>query len=170
MLEDPFSPLSFIAGPAILANACAILQNGATTRYSLAITQWRDFRVSVAAGDDRLEQQYLDPDAALALAERRVRLQLRSLGLLNAAAALFAATAVLSLGGAFLVQAGIVRAAPVVSAMMSAGGIALLFLLASTMTFFREGACSRALLMLHRSSRERSDAGQNRRIVSSHAA
>lgn len=32
MFEDPFASLSFIAGPAILTNACAILQNGATIR------------------------------------------------------------------------------------------------------------------------------------------
>jgi len=68
VLDDPFLPLSFIAGPAILTNACAIMQNGATTRYNLAITQWRDFRASLAAGDDRLAQQYLDAQEAVALA------------------------------------------------------------------------------------------------------
>ncbi|WP_207478386.1 DUF2721 domain-containing protein [Arenibaculum pallidiluteum] len=150
MLEDPFTPLSFIAGPAILTNACAILQNGATTRYSLAITQWREFRASLGDGDGRLALQYAAPEAAVAIAERRVRLQLRGLGFLNAAVALFAATTVLGLGGALLVQLGEIPAAPVGLAMAIAAGLAFLFLLAASTSFFREGACGRALLRLHR--------------------
>lgn len=86
MFEDPFASLSFIAGPAILTNACAILQNGATTRYNLAIAQWLDFRASVGAGDDRIGLQYADPEAAVVLAGRRVRLQLRGMALLSATA------------------------------------------------------------------------------------
>lgn len=93
MFEDPFASLSFIAGPAILTNACAILQNGATTRYNLAIAQWLDFRASVGAGDDRIGLQYADPEAAVLLAGRRVRLQLRGMALLNSAVALLSATA-----------------------------------------------------------------------------
>lgn len=150
MLDDPSSPLSFVAGSAILTNACAIMQNGATVRYNLAITQWRDFRASLVAGDERLAQQYQDTQAAVRLAERRVRLQLNELGLLNAAVALFAATAVLGLSGAFLVQARVLPATPVDMVMLGASGAALLLLLAATITFFREGACGRALLVLHR--------------------
>ncbi|PWC93291.1 hypothetical protein [Azospirillum sp. TSO5] len=93
MFEDPFASLSFIAGPAILTNACAILQNGATTRFNLAIAQWRDFRASVGAGDDRIALQYADPEAAVVLAGRQVRLQLRGMALLNSAVALLSATA-----------------------------------------------------------------------------
>jgi hypothetical protein len=151
MLEDPFSSLSFIAGPAILTNACAIMQNGATMRYNLAIAQWREFHASLTAGDARLTQQYRDPEAALALAERRVRLQLRGLSLLNAAVSLFAATTVLSLSGALLVKSGIVAAGPVGFVMFGAAGGAFALLLASTATFLRESSCARALLMLHRS-------------------
>ncbi|WP_338662409.1 DUF2721 domain-containing protein [Pararoseomonas sp. SCSIO 73927] len=150
MLEDPLSPLSFTAGTAILTNACAIMQNGATTRYSLAITQWREFHASLSAGDGRLAQQYLDADAALALAERRVRLQLKGLGLLGAASALFAATTVACLSGAFLVRVSGFPATPFGFAVMAAGGVALLLLLASTVAFFRETSCGRALLVLHR--------------------
>lgn len=146
MLDDP---LPFAAGTAILTNACAILQNGATLRYNLAITQWRDFRASLAASDGRLAQHYRDPGAALALAERRLRLQLRGLGLLNAAVALFAASTVASLGGAFLARAGLVPALPLGHALTVAGGAALLFLLAAAHTFFRESACGRGLLRLH---------------------
>lgn len=54
LADNPFVALTFIAGPAVLTNACATLQNGATLRYGLAISQWREFRASIAAGDDRL--------------------------------------------------------------------------------------------------------------------
>ncbi len=150
MLNDPSSPLSFVAGSAILTNACAIMQNGATVRYNLAITQGRDFRASLVAHDERLAQQYIDTQAALGLAETRVRLQLRGLGLLNAAVALFAATTVLGLSGAFLVQARLLPALPVRIVMLAASGVGLVLLLAATLTFFRESACGRALLVLHR--------------------
>ena len=76
MSYDPFSTLTFITGPAILTNACAILQNGVTLRYNLAITQWREFHASLAADDGRLSMLFVDPRRALSLAERRIRLQL----------------------------------------------------------------------------------------------
>ena len=42
MADNPFLPLSFIAGPAILTNASAVLLNGASIRYNLGIGLWRD--------------------------------------------------------------------------------------------------------------------------------
>lgn len=155
MPYDPFSALSFITGPAILTNACAILQNGATTRYNLAITQWREFRASVAADDDRLSLLYIDPERALSLAERRIHMQLRALGLLNAAVALFAATTVCGLVGAFLVQALSVPSGAVSLVMIVAGGAALAVMLAALGALFREGACSRGMVRLHPLASER---------------
>lgn len=149
MLETSLSPLTFAAGTAILTNACAIMQNGATTRYSLAITHWRELRAAQAAGEAGLAREYVDADAALGLAERRVRLQLRGLGLINAAVALFAATTVACLAGAGLEQVSDLMAASLRVAVTLAAITALLLLLASTMAFFREGACGRALLALH---------------------
>ncbi|MGQ9368403.1 hypothetical protein [Azospirillum sp. ST 5-10] len=154
MLEDPFASLSFIAGPAILTNACAILQNGATTRYNLAITQWREFRASVVAHDDRISRQYVAPEAAVALAGRRVRLQLRGLAFLNTAVALFAAATLVGLVGAVLVQVRGLPAEGVALTMAACGTAALLALLGATATFFFESACGGALLRLHR---ERAD-------------
>lgn len=155
MQYDPFSALSFITGPAILTNACAILQNGATTRYNLAITQWREFRASLAADDDRLSLHYVDPQRALSLAERRIHLQLRALGLLNAGIALFAATTVCGPVGAFLVQALSVPSGAVGLVTIAAGGAALAVMLAAIGALFREGACSRAMLRLHPLASER---------------
>ncbi|UVF21469.1 DUF2721 domain-containing protein [Microvirga terrae] len=149
MPYDPFSALSFITGPAILTNACAILQNGATTRYNLAVTQWREFRALIASGDDRLSLLYIDPERALSLAEQRIHLQLRALGLLSAGVALFAVTTVGGLLGAFLVQALSVPSGAVSLVMIVAGGAALAVMLAAVGALLREGACSRAMVRLH---------------------
>ena len=46
--------------------------------------------------------------------------------------------------------------------MMIAGGASLLLLLASTVTFFQESACGRALLRLHRRVGEDADPEQER--------
>jgi hypothetical protein len=149
MFDNPFFPLSFIAGPAILTNACASLQTGATLRYNLAITQWREFRASLAVPDDRLSTQFSDPAIAVALAERRIRLQLGGLSLLNAAMALFAATTILGLAGAFLVEVKYFPANLVTFIMVGTGGAGLLLILASTVVFLLEGACGRAMLGPH---------------------
>ena len=76
MIDNPFVALTFIAGPAILTNACAILQNSA------------------------------DPDAAIGFAQRRIRLLLRGLDCLYAAVALFGVGALLGLIGAILAAEG----------------------------------------------------------------
>jgi len=149
MSYDPFSALSFITGPAILTNACATLQNGATIRYNLAITQWREFRASIAAGEDRLPQLFADPERALSLAERRIQLQLRALGLLNASVALFGATTVCGLIGTFLIQALSVPSGAVSLFMTTASGAALAVMLAAIGALFIEGACGRNMVRLH---------------------
>ena len=149
MPNDPFSALTFITGPAILTNACAILQNGATTRYNLAITQWRDFRASLAADDSRLALLYVDPASAMLLAKRRIHLQLRALNLLNAGVALFGATTVGGLIGTFLVQTLAVQPGTVGLFMTIAGAAALIVMLAAIGALFLEGACGRAMLRLH---------------------
>ena len=149
-MTDPFAALTFVTGPAILANACATLQNGASTRYHLAITQWREFRAAIAAGDeDRLALLFVDPPRALALAERRIHLQLRGLALLNAGVGLFGAITVCGLVGAALVEARIVPSSTMRLFMLAAGGVALAFMLAAIGAFFLESACGRTLVRLH---------------------
>jgi hypothetical protein len=66
-LTDDIVPLAFIAGPAILANACAILQNGAALRHNLAVAQWRDFHASLVARDERIHALYVDVGRAVRL-------------------------------------------------------------------------------------------------------
>ncbi len=156
MPSDPFAALTFITGPAILTNACAILQNGVNIRYNLAITQWRDFRASVAAQDDRLALLFVDPNLALHLAERRVHLQLRALDLLNAAAALFGAATVGGLVGAFLIQTLSVPAELVRLIMIVAAGAALAAMLWAFWTLSQESACGRSMVRLHRLAGDRS--------------
>jgi hypothetical protein len=149
MPSDAFSALTFITGPAILTNACAILQNGVNIRYNLAITQWREFRASIAEADDRLAHLFVDPNLALSVAERRVHLQLRALGLLNAATALFGAATVCGLIGAFLVHTLWVPAVSVRLLMVAAGGAALATLLGAIVILFLESACGRSMVQLH---------------------
>jgi hypothetical protein len=149
MIDDPFAALAFVTGPAILTNACAILQNGVTTRYNLAIPQWREFRASIAAEGDHLSSLYIDPERALALAERRIRLQLHALNLLNGAAALFGTTTVCGLIAAFLVQSTSVPVGWVSLFTILASGAALSVMLAAVGALFLEGHCGRAMLRLH---------------------
>jgi hypothetical protein len=149
MSYDPFSALTFVTGPASLTDACAILQNGTTTRYNLAVTQWREFQSSIAADEDRLSLLYVDPDRARWLAERRIHLQLRALGLLNAGVALFGATSICGLIGVFLVQALSVPFGAVSVFMAVASGAALTVMLAAIGTLFTEGACGRDMVRLH---------------------
>lgn len=143
--------------PTILTNACAVLQNGATARYNLAIAQWRDFRASVAAGDGRVALQYAAPEAAVVLAGRRVRLQLHGMAFLNSAVALFAATTLVGLVGAMLAQFRGRSAGGVALAMAACGIVALLALLGAIATFFFESACGGAPLRLHRGSGDGSE-------------
>jgi hypothetical protein len=152
MTDQPFAALSAIAAPAILTNACAIMQNGAAMRHNLAITQWREFRASYASGDDKLRDLFVDADTALALAQRRVHLQLSGLWLLHVAVAVFAATTVGGLAGAVLVQGRLIPAPAVIVGIVLTGGAALFLLLAVTALFFAASTCSRALMRLHRAT------------------
>lgn len=146
LVENPFVALTFIAGPAVLTNACATLQNGATIRYGSAITQWREFRASIASDGDMLSRQYADVDAAIRLAQLRIRLLLRGLDFLYAAVAFFALGALLGLIGAILAGGGrhIVSVWLVIG--VGAGGLALL--LCALFMFTSESRCTRGLLRL----------------------
>lgn len=149
MSYDPFSALTLITGPAILTNACAILQNGATLRYNLAITQWREFHASLAADDGRLSQLFVDPARALSLSERRIRLQLRALELLNAGVGLFGATTICGLVGDFLVQTFAMPSWLVGVFVIGTGSMALAVMFTSIGALFLESACGRAMVRLH---------------------
>ncbi len=148
MIDNPFVPLTFIAGPAILTNACAILQNSATLRYGLAIPQWREFRASLADRSGLLESLYADPDLALVLAERRIRLVLRGLDLLYAAVGLFGTTSLLGLAGAVLATSehAFAPAALFVWLVIIFAAVGLLLLLGAMACFTAESHCARALL------------------------
>lgn len=144
IVANPFVTLTFIAGPAVLTNACAILQNSATMRYGLAVPQWREFRVSIAAGDGMLTELYSDPAGALDLAERRIRLLLRGLDCLYVAVALFGLGSLIGLAGAILAAEG--RALVPIWIVVAIGGAGLVALLTAMTYFIRESRCVRGLL------------------------
>ena len=148
-IDNPFFPLSFIAGPAILMNASAIMQNGTNIRYSLAVTQWREFNALLTARDNSIASLYTDPVATLRLAERRIHLLLRGLNLLNVAIGLFGMTTFLGLFGSFLARAENGLAAPATFMMIGFGGLGVLFLLAATGAFLCESANAKKMIKLH---------------------
>lgn len=146
LVDNPFVALTFIAGPAVLTNACATLQNGATLRYGLAISQWREFRASIAAGDERLSRQYADPAEAIRIAQNRIKLLLRGLDCLYAAVAFFGFGALLGLLGAVLSAAG--RDLVSVWLVIGVGAAGLTLLLCAMLMFTAESRCARRLLGL----------------------
>lgn len=148
MADSLFATLSLIAGPAVLTNACAIFQNGATMRYGLAIPHWRDLRSSRAHGDGLLGD-FSDPDEVLRLASHRVHLLLASLRYLHLAVALFAVTSVLGLVGALLIATMDAVSRVLTWVIVATGMAGLLLLLAAVLTFSREVQCSRKMLTLH---------------------
>jgi hypothetical protein len=146
--ENPLLPLSFIAGPAILTNACAIMQNSATMRYQLAISQWREFRAAIAIGDGALAALYSDPDRALELGAFRIKLLLWGLNALYSGVAFFGATTFLGLVGAFGSSVSPILATGLLAAMIAAAGLGLAALLVAVFCFTRESRCAHLLLKL----------------------
>ncbi len=146
-VENIFYPLSFIAGPAILTNACAVMQNSASLRYSLAIQQWREFH-SLSPQGRSLAQQYADPAQVLKTAEKRIRCILLGLSFLYIAVALFGTTCILALAGSFSVGGESIGAAVTYLLVITAAA-GLLSLFAATTAFLLETAAARALLRLH---------------------
>ena len=120
-----------------------------TLRYNLAITQWREFHASLAADDGRLSAVFVDPRRALSLAERRIRLQLRALELLNSGVALFGATTICGLLGDILVTTLSAPSWLVSIFVICTGSAALAVMLAAIGALFLESACGRAMVRLH---------------------
>lgn len=151
MVENPFLPLSFIAGPAILTNASTVLLNGASIRYNLAVGLWRDLQ-SERHGHGHGTgpgSTYPDLDVALELARRRVVFIVRALNLLYCAVGGFGLSTLTGLTGAMLpVDEASWTITLAKSATLLAGGFALLCLLGAAATFTLESRCTVALLRL----------------------
>ena len=149
-IENTTTLISFIAGPAILTNACAIMLSGASGRYGLAIPQWREFRSLLAAHQGRLSD-YTDTSAAIVLAERRILLLLRTMSFLHLAVVLFASSTLLALlaamSSALFILGWLLM--PLLALMASCAAAGLAFLIAATFAYMSEGACGRSLLKLH---------------------
>ena len=147
---SPAIIIAFIGGPAILANACAVLQSSATVRHNLSISQWREFNASTASHDQRLSNLYADPDLMILLARRRIRLQLQQTRYLLLAACLFAATSFVALFSAFAAEASLNSLASYSSFVMIGSGVsAVLLMLCATILFYRECNHAERMLSLH---------------------
>lgn len=150
LIENPFQSLTVLAGPAILTNACTIMQNSASIRYTLAVTQWRELRASLACSDTSLASLYTDPARMAALSGQRVRHLLRGLDLLFIAVALFGVTTFLALCGALFSSASTSWTGPAMIALSSVGGVGLAAMIAATSSFLLECATGRLMIRLHR--------------------
>lgn len=149
MGEVPLVPLSFIAGPAVLANACAIMQNGASIRYNLAVQQLREFRASIAAQDMRVATLYDDVGQAARLSQNRVLILLRELELLLAAGWLFGLTSLMAVMSSILAERQSEFATALTLVMTAVGGVGLTLLLGASVRFRSECRCARELVHLH---------------------
>jgi hypothetical protein len=148
-MDNPFLPLSFIAGPAILTNASTVLLNGASIRYNLAIGLWRDLEAELHGRGTATGFLFKDRPHAMRLAERRVVYIVRALTLLYAAVAGFGLSTLTGLGGALLADHGPDLAVEVAkAATLLAGAFALMCLLAAAGTFTLESRCTMRLLRL----------------------
>jgi hypothetical protein len=149
MADNPFLPLSFIAGPAILTNASTVLLNGASIRYNLAIGLWRDLQAELHGHTASVHSPYSDPAQALELAHKRVTLIVSALNLLYAAVGGFGFSTLTGLVGAFMTTSapGVAVSAAKVATLLS-GGFALVSLLAAAGVFMLESRCTMGLLRL----------------------
>ncbi len=149
MDANPFLPLSFIVGPAILTNGCAVLLNGASIRYNLAIGLWRDLQAELHSAHPALVTPYSDRAMALELANRRVVLLLWAINLLYLAVGGFGVSALTGLTGAILSETkpgAWVEAAKDVT--VAAGVIGLFCLLSAAVFFILESRCTFGLLRI----------------------
>ncbi|MCW6512468.1 DUF2721 domain-containing protein [Lichenifustis flavocetrariae] len=148
-MDNPFLPLSFIAGPAILTNASTVLLNGASIRYNLAIGLWRDLEAESHGRGTATGFLFTDRGRALLLAERRVVYIVRALTLLYAAVAGFGLSTLTGLSGALLADGGPGWAVDAAKfATLIAGAFALFCLLVAAGTFTLESRCTMKLLHL----------------------
>ena len=148
-MDNPFLPLSFIAGPAILTNASTVLLNGASIRYNLAIGLWRDLEAELHGHGSAAGFLFLDRPHALTL--------------LYAAGGGFGLSTLTGLTGALLADGGPAWAVDAAkTATLIAGGGALVCLLAAATTFTFESRCTVRLLQLglHHVRRRVQDAGE----------
>ncbi len=149
VLDNPFLPLSFIAGPAILTNASTVLLNGASIRYNLAIGLWRDLQAELHGHGSTTGFVFIDRRHALMLAQRRVVYIVRALNLLYAAVGGFGLSTLTGLSGALLAEGGPAWATALAKVgTLSAGGFALVCLLLAAGTFTFESRCTIGLLKL----------------------
>lgn len=147
--NDLFVPLSLIGGPAILMNACAVMQNGASVRYSLAINLWREMRAETSSGTGTLLDSYSNPTLAMSLASRRIRLLLIALNLLYATVGLFGIATVSGLVGSYVYAADTPgNAVGEVALVTGATCLATLGLLAAMVVFVIESRATQRLIYL----------------------
>lgn len=147
-LDNSTIPLSFVAGPAVLANVCAILQNGVNIRHNHSVDQWRRFQVWLASDDGEFGRFYADPAIAVQLSARRVHLQLYTLELLLLGTCVFGLTSFLALAWALAANAHLTLAGSFSMLVLGCGIVGLALMGAAALTAASENRCAQRLMLL----------------------
>lgn len=147
-LEDSALPLSFVAGPAVLANVCAILQNGVNIRHNHSVDQWRRFQVWLARDEGEFGRFYADPPMAVQLSARRVHLQLCTLQLLLLGTCVFGLTCFLAVAWALAANAHLTLAGPVSVLVLGSWTVGLALMAVAAFTAASENSCAQRLMLL----------------------
>ncbi|SFM96280.1 hypothetical protein SAMN05192571_11079 [Pleomorphomonas diazotrophica] len=147
-LDNSTIPLSFVAGPAVLANVCAILQNGVNIRHNHSVDQWRRFQVWLASDDGEFGRFYADPATAVRLSARRVHLQLCTLELLLLGTWVFGLTCFLALAWALAANAHLTLAGSLSMLVLGSGAVGLALMGAAAFTAASENRCAQRLMLL----------------------
>jgi hypothetical protein len=126
--DNPFAVFTFIAAPAVLTNAAAVMSLTTSNRIARAVDRARAL-VTQLSGVDKDDPQHSFHVREVEVARRRAVLLIRALGFFQLACGSFAASTLLALFGAVfaLLDAHILReialAATLVSASVAVAGI-----------------------------------------------
>ncbi|MEO1092444.1 MAG: DUF2721 domain-containing protein [Pseudomonadota bacterium] len=145
-LDNPFVILSYIAGPALLTNACSLLVLAVTNRFGRSVDRARQLSAELCSAPASL-LPVLRRD--LEANQRRARVIAFALGALYLASGMFALATMLSIVGAAFAHVGIdaVLGVDVIAAAV-AGGVGFLALLAAAVALIMESRLALAALML----------------------
>lgn len=160
-LDNPFVILSYIAGPALLTNATALLTLATTNRFARSVDRSRALLAEIGAAPAALKP-LLRRD--LAANQRRARVIARAMGALYLAFGTFALATMLSIVGGVLAQFGIrtLLGADILAAAV-AGGVGFAALVVAAAALIQESRLALRALSLEAQEADLRLAGDTRR-------
>jgi hypothetical protein len=145
-LDNPFVILSYIAGPALLTNATALLTLSTTNRFGRSVDRSRVLMAEIGVAPAGL-RPLLRRD--LAANQRRARVIARAMGALYLAFGTFALATMLSIAGAVFAQFGIPALLGVdIVAAAVVGGVGFVALVVAAVALIQESRLALRALSL----------------------